>query len=323
MTHLPGASGCLGYPSNTVQARSEGEATVEPQPDLWSQWLLHRRFGGDPRRLQAMLDSLSPIREKVLSHANLTDGEVLLDVGCGDGLIAFGALTGTRAGKVILSDISQDLLDHARSLAREMGVIRRCQFLQAPAENLSALDDACVDAVTTRSVLIYVQAKQRALNEFYRVLRPGGRLSIFEPINAYPYPEAARAPSDDDSDIEELRDKIKAVYQRYQPKETDPMLDFDERDLLAMARQAGFEEVHLELQVEIVPRTGGRDWETYLRSAPNPKAPTPAEVINEALTPAEAERYVAYMRPRVEGAHGERKLAGAFLWAVKHGNARL
>lgn len=39
---------------------------------------------------------------------------------------------------------------------------------------LSALPDSSVDAVTTRTVLIYVAAKQRCFDEFHRVLRPGG-----------------------------------------------------------------------------------------------------------------------------------------------------
>jgi ubiquinone/menaquinone biosynthesis C-methylase UbiE len=50
-----------------------------------------------------------------------------------------------------------------------------------------------VDAVTTRSVLIYVKDKRRASEEFHRVLKPGGRLSIFEPINSFTYPEPPHA----------------------------------------------------------------------------------------------------------------------------------
>jgi ubiquinone/menaquinone biosynthesis C-methylase UbiE len=268
-----------------------------------------------------MLESLRPIRDQVLGHANLGEGEVLLDVGCGDGLIAFGALEQFAGAQVIFSDISQDLLDHARAVAIEMDVLHRCRFLPASADDLSALGDASVDAVTTRSVLIYVSAKQKAFDEFHRVLRPGGRLSIFEPINAYPYPEDVPAtPEDRDTGIEELRAKVRAVYRRYQPEETDPMLDFDERDLLAMAWRAGFEEVHLRVEVEVVARAKGGDWEAYLHSAPNPKAPTPAEAIREALTPAEAERYVAYLRPRVEGKQGTSRYAWAYLWAVKRGH---
>ena len=121
-----------------------------PSQDIWSQWLLKRRFGGDPERMKKMFDFLYPIRDKVLSHVHLQPGETLLDVGCGDGLIAFGALSTFEGSRVSFSDISQDLLTHAEALAREMNVLNRCQFLRASADDLSPLPDESVDAVTTR-----------------------------------------------------------------------------------------------------------------------------------------------------------------------------
>jgi len=158
--------------------------------DHWAQWLLHRRFGGDFHHGQAMLKELSVWRDRILDHATITEGETVLDVGCGDGLIAFGALDRVgEKGLVIFSDISQDLLDHSRSLAESWQVLDRCRFVQASAEDLAVIASGSVDVVTTRSVLIYMQAKQQAFHEFYRVLKPGGRLSIFEPINRFCYPE--------------------------------------------------------------------------------------------------------------------------------------
>jgi len=47
--------------------------------------------------------------------------------------------------------------------------------------------------------------------------------------------------------------KIKALCYRLQPVDTDPMLNFHERDLLAFVERAGFGEVHLELKVDIGP----------------------------------------------------------------------
>jgi arsenite methyltransferase len=287
--------------------------------DIWSRWLLHRRFGGDPQRLQTVLNYLYPVRDNVLDHANFAEGETLLDVGCGDGLIGFGALDRVKTGQVIFSDISPELLNHVRAMAHEMGVLDRCQFLLASADDLSALDDASVDVVTTRSVLIYVAAKQQAFKEFYRVLKPKGRLSIFEPINRFASP--AYAPPHmfggyDVTPVMDIAQKVKWVYQRVQPLETDPMLDFDERDLMAFAEQAGFKEVHLEFQAEVKPPAEG-DWEAFLRIPGNPNIPSLEEAIKQALTPDEAEKFVAHLRPLVEAKQGLHRSAVAYLWAVK------
>lgn len=291
---------------------------MDSKQDMWSQWLLHRRFGGDQTALQeALTKYLYPCGDKVLNHANLGEGETLLDVGCGDGLIAFGALENVGTSQVIFSDISQDLLDHSRSLARQMNLLERCQFLNASADDLSSIVDATIDVVTTRSVLIYVSAKQQAFNEFQRVLKPGGRLSIFEPINRFAFPEPpGRFLGYDVEPIIEIAQKVEALFQSIQPPDTDPMTDFDERDLVRFAEKAGFKEIHLELQIEIKPHEGG-DWERLMQMAGNPKIPTIGEAIHQALTLEEREIFVNYLRPLVEAKQGVHRSAVAFLWAVK------
>ncbi|MBI5033421.1 MAG: methyltransferase domain-containing protein [Chloroflexi bacterium] len=290
---------------------------AESIQDMWSQWLLHRRFAGDPQRMKALIDFLYPVRDQVLNHANLGEGEILLDVGCGDGLIAFGALDQIKTSHVIFSDISQDLLNHTQNLARQMQVMNRCEFLCASADDLSAIRDAAVDVVTTRSVLIYVAAKQQAFSEFLRVLRPKGRLSIFEPINRFCYPEPPGLFwGYDVAPVRALADKIKAVYLQLQPPDRDPMLDFDERDLIAFAEKAGFNEIHLDLQAEIsLPMDA--NWESFMQTAGNPRIPPLEEAMQQALTPEEREAFVAHLRPLVETKKGTSRSAVAYLWAVK------
>ena len=295
---------------------------TDSQTDIWSQWLLERRFGGDPERMKRMFDFLYPIRDKVLSHIHLSEGETLLDVGCGDGLIAFGALEKFEGCRVIFSDISDDLLNHVQELAQEMKVTDRCRFMHASAEDLSSLPNGSADALTTRSVLIYVSAKQQAFNEFHRVLKEGGELSIFEPINRFSFPEPPNQfDGFDVTPVADLAQKVQAIYLRIQPPDSDPMTDFDERDLLSQAQKAGFKEVHLELQAEITPLERASnslaDWSAFLHTAGNPKIPTLAEAMEQALTPAEAERFSAYLRPLVEAAKGVRRSARAYFWATK------
>jgi arsenite methyltransferase len=257
------------------------------------------------------------VQDRVLGHAKLGEGQVLVDVGCGDGLIAFGALDQVKTSKVIFSDISRDLLNHSQNLAQQMQVQSRCEFLCASADDLSAIQDASVDVVTTRSVLIYVSAKQKAFDEFFRVLKPKGRLSIFEPINRFAWSEPAnRLDGFDVTPVRAIVDKVKAIYLRLQPSESDPMLNFDERDLIAFAEKAGFRDLHLELEVSIKAPTEN-NWETYLRVAGNPKIPTLEESMQQALTPEKKEEFVAHLRPLVEAKKGVSRSALAYLWAVK------
>ena len=78
--------------------------------DQWAEWLAERRFGGDPEIEHRFSEELAQRADKVLNYADLAEGETLLDVGCGEGLIGFRALE-RGAGTVIFSDISHDLLE--------------------------------------------------------------------------------------------------------------------------------------------------------------------------------------------------------------------
>jgi arsenite methyltransferase len=251
------------------------------------------------------------VRERVLDRAELAEGETLLDVGCGDGLIAFGALE-RGAGLVIFGDISQDLLDESRRLAEELDVLDRSRFLLAPADDLHELADESVDVVTTRSVLIYVDDKKSAFREFHRVLRPGGRVSLFEPINRLNRFQAAW----DTPEVQDLADRVRAAFHELQPHESDPMLNFDDRDLVDLAEGAGFGRVHLTLEVETSPPEPV-PWDAFMDMPFNPRIPSPREMIERVLTPEERERFEAHMRPRVEGGIGSRRMASAYLLAVK------
>ncbi len=292
--------------------------TTEGQQDHWAAWLAERRHGGDPEQLRRHLEFLTPIRDQVIANAALTAGHRLLDVGCGDGLIAFGAAEVVGpTGRVIFSDVSSDLLDQCRELATQRGLLDRCQFIQARASDLAPIPDQAVDAVTLRAVLIYEPGKAAAFAEFYRVLRPGGRLSLFEPINSFAFPEPAdRFFGYDVLPVADIVAKLKAVYDAIQPPGCDPMLDFDERDLVTLAERAGFAELHAQLAIDI-RRPEPMPWDAMLNSSGNPRIPTPAEAMRQAPTPDEAARLRAHLRPLVEQGHGQRRTADTYLWALR------
>jgi ubiquinone/menaquinone biosynthesis C-methylase UbiE len=258
-------------------------------------------------------------RDQVLDNAQIGPGTTLLDVGCGDGLVGFGALDRVGSdGGVVFLDISGDLLKRCRQTAESLGALDRCDFVEGSADNLSAIQPESVDVVTTRSVLIYVTAKADCFKEFFRVLRRGGRLSIGEPINRFCYPEPpGRLRGYDVGPIQPLAAKVAAVYRRLQPAETDPMLDFDERDLLLLTEQVGFSEVHLDYRAIIDNEPPKEDWDTFYGRAGNPKIPTLKEATEDALTLEEREQFVAHLQPLVEQGKGTSREAFAYLWARK------
>ncbi len=262
-----------------------------------------------------MLKGLAHVRDAVLDRAALSPGETLLDVGCGEGLIGFGALE-RRAGHVVFSDISEDLLDFCREAAEALGVADRASFVRAAAADLAGIDDQTVDVVTTRSVLIYVPQKAEAFGEIFRVLRPGGRFCCFEPINRFGMEERTGRfwgyPADG---LSYLAERVEQVYAEIQPPD-DPMLDFDERDLIRLAEGAGFFPIELELQAEIRAMEP-RPWDVFLHSSGNPKIPTIAEAMDQALTPDERPRFAAHLRLLVEEGKGVSRMASAYLSAVK------
>ncbi|MDQ5818468.1 MAG: hypothetical protein M3334_08840 [Actinomycetota bacterium] len=126
--------------------------------------------------------------------------------------------------------------------------------------------------------------------------------------------------------MQDIAGKVRDIMERIMQPVAGSMLGFDERDLLAFAQQVGFGEIHLEYRAEIASANAPGDdtstdtptnWETTLRSSPNPLAPTLKEAMQQALTPSEAERFEAHLRPLVERGQRIRWEAVAYLWAVK------
>ncbi len=289
-------------------------------PDRWHRWLLDVRHGGDATfRQQDLTEFLYPVRDTVLDKARLRPGDTLLDVGTGDGLIAFGALERLGpAGHVIFSDISQDLLDHCHAAAAAEGLLDRCSFVRASADRLTGVSDASADVVTTRSVLIYVKDKAAALREFYRVLKPAGRLSLFEPINVLMSTrEPGRFSGYDVRPVIAIAAKVQALYESIQPRGVDPMIDFDDRDLVRHAHAAGFPQIELELRVSVKAAKQPVPWDRFLRMSGNPLIPPLGEAMDRVLSAEEAAEFSTHLRPLVESGTGQERIALAYLTAVK------
>ena len=148
----------------------------------WADWLREGRFAGmSEEEREEQLRLLGVVRDQVLDLARLQPGDDVLDLGAGTGLLTFGAHERIGDGWVIAVDPEVDNLQELLRTAHGLDAAG-ISYLVGDSEVLP-LPDASVDAAVTRSVLMYVEDLAEAARELFRVLRPGGRLACYEPLN--------------------------------------------------------------------------------------------------------------------------------------------
>jgi arsenite methyltransferase len=298
-----------------------------PDSDEWSKWLLDVRHGGDPTFRQALRTELETYANRVLDGAELKTDMTLADVGTGEGLIAFRAIERVGASlHVVLTDISATMLRHAERLASERGVRQQCTFVECAADELTGIPDTSVDVVTTRAVLAYVANKEVALREFHRVLKPGGRISLAEPImQDDAFAACALKRMVDERGTQGAADPFLPLLHRWKAAQfpdtpekiaASPIANFSERTLFESVRVSGFRQIHLELHIDLLPSTIP-SWSIFLESSPHPWAPPLSTIIADLFSPEERQTFEKTMRPLVESGQALTTGRTAYLTAVK------
>lgn len=119
-------------------------------------------------------------REAYLGLLGVSDGDRVLDVGCGSGVVTRAiARRVSDRGLAVDLDPSPALLAVARELAREAGLADRIEFREGSVLRLP-FPDGSFDVVVCATVLSHVPGGEAAVPELTRVLRAGGRLGIFD-----------------------------------------------------------------------------------------------------------------------------------------------
>lgn len=258
------------------------------QLDQWAEWLVRTRFAGWPAdEVAEALEELGRKRDRVLEGAAIEHGDVVADVGAGTGLLTLGAVERVGPeGDVIAIDISVDALEELRANCAAANV----SYLIGQADVLPLRDES-VDAVVTRSVLIYVEDKAEAARELTRVLRSGGHVSLFEPINSR---NLLLTQAVDFSPLGELGDRVRAWNEDFYASTDDPMLNFDDSDLERFFVEAGLAEVQVDSGADEHQIPGER----YLNQVGAPGRPTLLERWRAEFAPDEVERLTGFLAPR-------------------------
>jgi arsenite methyltransferase len=110
-------------------------------------------------------------------RAGLVAGERVIDLGCGAGIdTLLAARLVSPGGRAIGLDTLPEMLEQAEANARE-GAFANVEWLRGELESIP-LSDASVDVAISNGVLNLSPRKGRAMSEIFRVLRPGGRISL-------------------------------------------------------------------------------------------------------------------------------------------------
>lgn len=174
--------------------------------------------------VQASLGCGNPV-----ALATLSPGEVVLDLGSGGGIdVLLSARRVSPGGKAYGLDMTDEMLELARENRRKSGV-ENAEFLKGEMEDMPLPDDH-VDVVISNCVINLSTAKERAIGEAFRVLKPGGRFAV--------------------SDMVFLGDKSKVPAEVMRSMElwsgcVSGALEKGEYE--ALLREAGFEDVSVEV----------------------------------------------------------------------------
>jgi ubiquinone/menaquinone biosynthesis C-methylase UbiE len=148
------------------------------------------------------------LRDELLDSLALKGDEKVLDVGCGRGLMVIGAAKRLDIGKVgsktggkatgidiwSTEDLSGNSADAVKQNAKSEGVADRVRIETGDARKL-VYPDANYDVVMSSLAIHNIPEKeerQQAIREMWRVLKPGGKLLIFDIFKTGEYAEVLR-----------------------------------------------------------------------------------------------------------------------------------
>ena len=284
----------------------------------WTQWLEETRFSGltDEMKMQTFA-WLESVGNTIITMAQIEPSDTILDIGTGTGLLGFKALEVldnlNGDGKVIFSDKFGDCLESCKEFLSTINTNVKTEFINSPCENF-ALEDNSIDKALMRSVLVHIVDKQPAINEIYRIVKPGKLFCAFEPIIRSNTRHWQILDPEYITDYEDF----KKAENEIMTDETDSLCNFDESTLKNNLELAGFTSIltkeHLIESKYVVTREMVEPWFT---SPPSPDRPSMKALYLKYFSEDKIDRYIEESKNYLEGKEVTVRTNSVLIIAIK------
>lgn len=146
------------------------EQIREQQKETWN------KFSPGWRKWDTLtMEFLKPMGDEIIRLLKPKDDDLVLDVAAGTGEPGLTIATMLTGGKVIITDLAEDMLEIARENATRRGIknieTRACDVCELP------FADNTFDAISCRFGFMFFPDMLLAAKEMVRVLKPGGRIA--------------------------------------------------------------------------------------------------------------------------------------------------
>lgn len=121
------------------------------------------------------MDFLKPMGTEIIKELNLKNTDIVLDIAAGTGEPGLTIAASIPEGKVIITDLAEDMLE----IARENAMLRGIKNIETIVCDVCELPfpDNTFDAISCRFGFMFFPDMLLAAKEMTRVLKPGGRIA--------------------------------------------------------------------------------------------------------------------------------------------------
>ena len=119
-------------------------------------------------------------RRRVVRLVRRSGAQRIMDMATGTGDLAIAMARSIEGAHILGVDLSEEMLAVARVKVKRAALEGRVELRKGDAEALTIVEDGTMDAATVAFGVRNFEHLERGLSEFWRTLRPGGKLVVLE-----------------------------------------------------------------------------------------------------------------------------------------------